>query len=115
MASLSAAYRSHWSHRSHWSLTPPRQCYHLDSMAKSILIRDVDEELVVRLKARAERSGRSLQAELKLIIENAAEQDEARQRMIDQADAFHARLLKRNNGKLFPDSSKLIRRDRESR
>ena len=37
-----------------------------------ILIRDLDDDIVKALKESAERSGRSLQAELKLILEEAA-------------------------------------------
>lgn len=38
----------------------------------SILVRDLSEETVELIKARAHRSGRSMQSELKHIIENAA-------------------------------------------
>ncbi len=37
-----------------------------------VLIRNLEEAVVERLKARARGSGRSLQAELKLILEQAA-------------------------------------------
>jgi len=37
-----------------------------------VLVRNLDEAVVERLKARARGSGRSLQAELKLILEQAA-------------------------------------------
>ena len=37
-----------------------------------VLVRNLDEAVVGRLKARAREAGRSLQAELKLILEQAA-------------------------------------------
>lgn len=36
-----------------------------------MLIRDIPEDLMSRLKARAKRNGRSLQAEVKLILQEA--------------------------------------------
>ena len=38
-----------------------------------VLVRNLDEAVVEQLKARARSSGRSLQAELKLILEQAAQ------------------------------------------
>jgi plasmid stability protein len=38
-----------------------------------VLVRNLDAAVVKRLKARARRGGRSLQAELKLILEQAAQ------------------------------------------
>jgi len=38
-----------------------------------VLVRNLDEAVVEQLKARARGSGRSLQAELKLILEQAAQ------------------------------------------
>ena len=43
-----------------------------------ILIRNVDEAVVEQLEARARESGRSLQAELKLVLERAARPASAR-------------------------------------
>lgn len=40
-----------------------------------VLVRDLDQPILERLKARARRHGRSLQAELKEILETAAEAD----------------------------------------
>lgn len=38
-----------------------------------VLVRNLDQDVVEQLKARARDSGRSLQAELKLILEQAAQ------------------------------------------
>jgi antitoxin FitA len=43
-----------------------------------ILIRNIDDEAVERLKRRAARNERSLEAEVRLILEREAEQDERR-------------------------------------
>lgn len=43
-----------------------------------VLVRNLDASVVKRLKARARGSGRSLQAELKLILEQAAQPAPAR-------------------------------------
>ena len=40
-----------------------------------VLVRNLDEPILERLKARARRNGRSLQAELKAILEAASEAD----------------------------------------
>lgn len=73
-----------------------------------ILVRDLDDATVARLKERAARGGRSLQKEVKAILEDAARSfsmDEARQ----NAEEWRRRLA----GKTFSDSSDLIRQDRE--
>ena len=38
----------------------------------NILVRDLDDETVKQIKVRARRNGRSMQSEIKSIIENAA-------------------------------------------
>ena len=43
-----------------------------------VLVRNLDEAVVEVLKSRARRHGRSLQGELKLILEQAARADRAR-------------------------------------
>jgi len=75
-----------------------------------ILVRNLDEGVVKRLKARAKRRNRSLQAEVKSIIEQAAEAPAldmaaARKLCRDIRDRLGERRL--------PDSTSLIRRGRE--
>jgi antitoxin FitA len=75
-----------------------------------ILVRGLDDEIVKRLKERARTSGRSLQQEVKDILERAATtltMPEARQ----LADRWRRRLA----GRSFSDSTKLVREDRDSR
>lgn len=71
-----------------------------------ILIRDLDEDMVKRLKDRARRHGRSLEGEARLILTRAAGlafDDACR-----LAQQWHERLA----GRDLPDSVELIREDR---
>ena len=63
-----------------------------------ILVRNLDEGVVKKMKERAKKNGRSLQAEAKLSMEEARK----------AADAFRARF----KGRKFTDSVKLLREDR---
>jgi antitoxin FitA len=71
-----------------------------------ILIRDLDDETVKRLKDRARRHGRSLEGEARLILTQAAgiTFDEARK----LARQWHKKLA----GRELSDSTELIREDR---
>jgi plasmid stability protein len=72
-----------------------------------LLIRDLQAETVQRLKTRAKRHGRSLQGEVKAILEAAAGYSMAEAHAVSVAWA--ARLA----GREFSDSADLIREDRE--
>jgi plasmid stability protein len=72
-----------------------------------LLIRGMQAETVQRLKARAKRHGRSLQGEVKAILEAAA--GYSMQEAHAVSDAWAARLA----GREFSDSAALIREDRE--
>jgi plasmid stability protein len=74
-----------------------------------ILVRELDESVVERLKKRAREDGRSLQSEVKLILERAA--NEPRVDMT-AARALVEDIRKRFKGRRFPDSVELIREDR---
>jgi plasmid stability protein len=72
-----------------------------------VLIRDLDPKVVATLKKSARENGRSLEAELRLILE-----DEARRRSVDfwrLAAELRARFADRQ----WSDSVDLIREDRE--
>ncbi len=72
-----------------------------------ILVRNLDDRLVQRLKDQARRNGRSLQAEVKMILEQAAKVDmETARALIDE----FRRSLK---GRKFYDNVELIREDRD--
>lgn len=72
-----------------------------------LLIRDLTDDLVERLKERARLHNRSLQGEVKTILEESARLTLAETR--DLAMAWHQRLV----GRPHTDSAKLIREDRE--
>jgi antitoxin FitA len=75
-----------------------------------ILVRGLGQKTVKRLKERARISGRSLQQEVKDILERAATtltMDEARR----LSERWHRRLA----GRSFSDSTELIREDRDRR
>jgi plasmid stability protein len=71
-----------------------------------ILIRDLDDKVLKRLKRRAARDGRSLQAELKAIIERGATVD------IIDARALAARIRRELSNREHSDSTELIAEDR---
>jgi hypothetical protein len=73
-----------------------------------VLVRGLAAALIKRLKARAKRRGRSLQAEVKDILEREA-------RLPDEADIREGirRVRAMVRGKRFSDSTLLIREDRE--
>jgi plasmid stability protein len=75
-----------------------------------ILVRNLDDDVVARLKAQAKENGRSLQAQAKSILERAASQPK-----VDMATArgMCEAFRKRFRGRDFPDSVDLIREDRD--
>lgn len=73
-----------------------------------LLVRDLDEQTLELLKARSRRCGRSLQSEMKLILEAAARASD------DQAArALADRVFAALSDQPHPDSAALIREDRE--
>ena len=72
-----------------------------------ILVRNLDDDLVERLKKRAKRDGRSLQSEVRMILEQAARVDTAAVReLVD-------RIRAGSKGRGFSDSADLVREDRD--
>jgi antitoxin FitA len=74
----------------------------------SVLVRDLDPAVIERLKARAQEHGRSLQKELKAVLEQAAAQG-----TWAEAQSSIERVRKRFAGREFSDSTELIREERE--
>jgi plasmid stability protein len=72
-----------------------------------VLVRDLDSMVVERLKIRARHHGRSLQGEVKAILEAAAPLSMSEARGL--AEEWQRRLA----GRIQGDSSELIREDRE--
>jgi plasmid stability protein len=75
----------------------------------NILIRDLDDEVLARLKATAKAQGRSLQAEIHEVLEGASKRSLAETRRLS------AQWLKRLEGSSQTDSTRLIREDRDAR
>ncbi len=75
----------------------------------SIHIRDLSQATLTKLKARARRHERSFQAEVKTILEHAAQMDWSRTRVLA------ARLRRELAGTGQSDSADLIATDRRSR
>lgn len=73
-----------------------------------VLVRQLDDEVVDRLKRRAKEHGRSLQSEVRTILEDAVPDYEGAWKRID---ALRKRLKK--SGRPFSDSTDLIREDRD--
>jgi len=72
-----------------------------------ILVRNIDDAVVERLKARARTNDRSLEAEVRQILEQSAKIDmvQARKEVLE--------IRERLKGRKFPDVAELIREDRE--
>lgn len=71
-----------------------------------ILVRDIDDATVRRLKDRARRHGRSLEGEARLILTQAAGIG------FEEARKLARRWHKKLAGRELPDSTELIRKDR---
>ena len=71
-----------------------------------VVIRNIDDETIRRLKSRATRKGVSLERELRTIVTDAARAD--RTDFGERAAAFRRKLA----GRRHSDSTALIRRER---
>jgi plasmid stability protein len=76
-------------------------------------VRKIDARVVARLKARARRHGRSLESEVRHILDDAARLEGVDDTSARRQLAEHIR--KRFTGQTFSDSTALIREDRDSR
>ena len=96
------------------------RCYHNDSVGeeielsmaqvlfKDVLVRKVDIATLEKLKAKAKRQNRSLQAEMQFIFRDAAERVEPSERL-DEIRRIRASIKNRNQ----TDSAILLREDRD--
>jgi plasmid stability protein len=75
-----------------------------------ILVRDLDEDVVESLKRRARHDGRSLQSEVKAILEQAAHEPRVD---METARKICEEFRRRFKGRKFPDTVELIRKDRQ--
>jgi plasmid stability protein len=72
-----------------------------------IIVRNLDDAVVERLKARARDNDRSLEAEVRHILEQSAKVDLA------QARQIALNIRERLKGRKFSDVAELIREDRD--
>ncbi|MGB5100061.1 MAG: Arc family DNA-binding protein [Methanothrix sp.] len=72
-----------------------------------IIVRNLEDSVLERLKARARDNNRSLEAEVLHILEQSVKVDSS------QARKIALNIRERLKGRTFPDSSELIREDRE--
>jgi plasmid stability protein len=79
-------------------------------MMGSILVRGLDQKTIERLKARARLNGRTLQQEVKALLERAADTLTMR-----ETRRLPERWMRRLGGRPLSDSTQLIREDRDSR
>jgi len=75
-----------------------------------VLVRGLSPEVIENLKKRAEKNRRSLQGELKLILEEASRVSTVN---IDEFLARAGAIRRRTTGRIKTDSTELIRKDRE--
>ena len=81
-----------------------------------LTIRKLDEAVIERLRWRAKQSQRSLEAELRVILTNAAPvEDSNRAAAWAEIDRIRARVSKRLKGRILDDSTKIIRAARDGR
>ena len=75
-----------------------------------ILVRNLEDRVVEHLKNRARNGGRSLQAEVKIILEQAAASPAY---SLEEARAWTDKIRRHFKGRGFPSSVGLIREDRD--
>ena len=73
----------------------------------TVLIRNLEERIVDRLKRRAARNGRSLQSELRAILESASMVD------VVDASALAARIRHKLSDRKHSESAALLAKDRK--
>jgi plasmid stability protein len=73
-----------------------------------LLVRDLDPAVVARLKDKARQNHRSLQGEVKAILEEAAERA-TRQEALAMIDKWQRKW----GDRVFSDSTQMIREDRD--
>lgn len=74
----------------------------------TVTIRDLDDKVVAKLKARAKSNNRSLEAELRELLSGIAREQERRQRFLAKAD----RIAAMTPNVRQTDSTELLREDR---
>lgn len=90
----------------------------------SLSVRNLSNETYESLRRRAAAAGRSMEAEARALIDSAVREPAVKQyRASSMSEAERKRFIEtlrqqrlaRSGGRVLPDSTPLIRRDRESR
>lgn len=74
-----------------------------------VVVREIDDDTFAALKSRAKRHGRSLEAEIRIVLAEAARYHDTR-KVWAAIDRFHARL--KRSRRSYADSMPMIRKDR---
>lgn len=75
-----------------------------------ILVRNLNKRIVTRLKERAKKDGRSLQSEVKTILEQAVNEPVMD---LSEAKKISDQFQLKFKGRKFPSSTKLLHEDRK--
>ncbi len=75
-----------------------------------VVVREIQDETFAALKSRAKRHGRSLEAEIRLILNEAAGLERA-DKVWAAIDRFRAKM--KRSGRRFADSALLLRAERD--
>lgn len=78
-----------------------------------VLIRNIDDDVLERLKRRAAAEQKSLEQSLREVLAEAAKP--SREELIADVERIRTRIASRNVGKSFPTAEELIREGRDSR
>jgi hypothetical protein len=78
-----------------------------------LLVRNIDDHVVERLKATAAKHHRSLEAEVRCVLQEHTQHSQTSDNYLERLATLRAAILTENGGKPFSDSAELIREDRE--
>lgn len=80
-----------------------------------ILLENIEPKLLEKLEMLAQQHGRSLQAELKHILEQVTQTEIAQTKSIDMSSVREkaARIRQQLTGQIHTDSAQLLREDRD--
>jgi len=96
------------THPEGYAFCPSQEGIFTGGFMPGILVRNLDTEIIERLKARAQQGGRSLQAEVKIILERSV-----REPSMTEFRKAASRIQKKLARRRHSDSTTLIREDRE--
>ena len=79
-----------------------------------LVVKNLDPIIIEKLKARSQQHGRSLDEELKAILEQAVDTKAVdRMAAVAEAEAKLEKARARYAGRIFSDSTELVREDRD--